>query len=444
MDLSRRSRLPRFIGTALIFMSLISVGHASEVPPDLTIEPPRPDPGLFGSWAASPALQRFGITPALNLTSDIQGNPGGGMTHGFRQFTNIFAGLEIDLQTLLGAPGTTFFASFSERFGSSLTDINIGNTFNVAEVCCGTSYRVVDVYLEQPMFKDKLNIRAGRQSIGDEFLASPLYGYFLQTGIDSNPYGLFENIPSMSAYPQASWAARVRVAPINEFDVMAAVFDGDRTLDQNSKHGLDWSNRGPAFYIAEMGYHLNKGSTSGLPGNYKLGMYYDNDVYENFLYDSSGTLAPVTDLPPETRRGNSGYYILLDQMIFRQSSDPDNPRGITPFIAYLLAPNSAYNVMPIFIDAGLVYMGPFAARDKDAAGIGFVYGTFSNTEREAQRISHPTSPTQNFEFVTEVFYLFQVKPWLKIQPDIQFVDNPDGTGEIPDAWVFGGELGITF
>ena len=57
--------------------------------------------------------------------------------------------------------------------------------------------------------------------------------------------------------------------------MMAGVYNGDPTLGDNDKHGVDWTMRGPLFAIGEVGLSINQepGAT-GLPGNYKIGGYY--------------------------------------------------------------------------------------------------------------------------------------------------------------------------
>jgi len=37
-----------------------------------------------------------------------------------------------------------------------------------------------------------------------------------------------------------------------------------------------------------------------------------------------------------------------------------------------------------------------------------------------------------------------VTRWSYIQPDLQYVIDPGGTGDIPDAVVIGAQMGVTF
>jgi porin len=397
-------------------------------------------PNMLGDWGGlRSALARFGVVPTIAWVSDVQGNPIGGKQQALREFDNLAVELDIDLEKLMGAPGTKFHVGMSQRSGTSLTDIDIGNTFNVAQVCCGATYRLVDVYLEQPFFDDRLNLRLGRLAAGDEFMTSPLYWLFVSRGINGNPAGIFKNVPGMSNYPVATWGARIRVQPAESVYAMAGAFNGDPTLGDNDKHGVDWTMRGPLFAIAEIGYLLNQGKgASGLPGNYKLGAYYNGGPFPQFLGGVAGGPAPVT-------QGNTGFYILADQMIYRGGGA--NPPSLTPFVSIIVAPNVAINTMPIFVDGGLVYRGLIPGRANDVAGFAVIYGTFSSDLRQSERLQRRAgvaAAIQDYELVLEWTYGIQVARWLAVQPDVQYVVRPNGSSAIPNALILGFQVSMNF
>jgi len=397
-------------------------------------------PNMLGEWGGvRPALARFGIVPTVAWVTDVQGNPIGGTRQAPREFDNLAVELDIDLEKLMRAPGTKFHAGLSLRSGTSLTDIDIGNTFNVAQVCCGATYRLVDVYLEQPLLEDRLNVRLGRLSAGDEFMTSPLYWLFVSQGINGNPAGIFENVPGMTSYPVATWGARVRVQPAETLYAMAGVFNGDPTVGNNDKHGLDWTMRGPLFAIAEIGYLRNQGKgASGLPGNYKLGGYYNGGEFPRFVGGTAGGPAPVV-------QGNAGFYILADQMIYRGGGP--NPPSLTPFVSIVVGPNIAINTMPIFVDGGLVYRGLIPGRANDVAGFAVIYGGFSSDLRRSQRLDRQAgvdAAVQHYELVLEWTYSIQVARWLAVQPDVQYIVRPGGGSAIPNALVLGFQLSVNF
>jgi len=94
---------------------------------------------------------------------------------------------------------------------------------------------------------------------------------------------------------------------------MVGVYNNDPTLGDNSKHGADWSLRGPPFAIAEIGLRINQGAgATGLPGNYKLGGFYQGGTFPDLFRDVLGGSAVLSGLPRRVQHGNGGFYFLLD------------------------------------------------------------------------------------------------------------------------------------
>lgn len=402
---------------------------------------------MLGDWAKNPPLERLGIDPKLIWASDLLGNPVGGVHQGFREFDNLFLGIGIDLKKFMGAPNTKFYTSMSQRSGTSLTRLDIKNTFNVSQLCCGPTYRLVDLYLEQPFYDNRFNVRLGRLATGDEFLSSPLYWLFVQNAIDGNPVSIFRNAPGMSAYPRATWAIRTIAQTIPEkFYIMGGIYNGDPTLGENSKHGADFSMRGPLFAIGELGYRRNQNSeATGLPGNYKAGIFHDNSLYRSFLYDVAGGFAPLSGLTPRNFRGNTGYYLLMDQMIYREN-EAGTKQGATIFLSFIGAPDESISNMPIFLNGGIVYQGLFSRRPEDIVGLAGIYGAFSRDLRLSQILQNQKLASvgvQHYEAVIEAMYIIQATGWLKIQPDLQYIINPGGAGTIPNALVLGAQVAVT-
>jgi len=405
-------------------------------------------PYLTGNWGGlRKRLGDLGITPSLVFVTDAQGNPMGGQTHGFRESNNVGLDVTVDMDKVASLSGSQFHVSVSVRNGTSLSDIDIGNVFNVAQTCCNHTYRQVNVDWQQQLFGGRLEIRGGRIAAGDDFMTSPLYGYFLQSAIDGNTGGIFFNVP-MTVYPFATWAIRARVTPIPQIYVMGGVYNGDPTLVQNSKHGVDWTMRGPLFAMGEAGFLLNQepGAT-GLPGNYKAGGYYAAGDYPDLFFDVQGGAALVSGLPPlEHSGGNAGFYLLLDQMVYRHGG-PESRRGLIPFVSLLFAPDTSINTMPFFVNGGLVYRGPFASRPHDRAAFGVVFGEFSNELARSQRASRRAGNAvgiQTYELVLEWTYRFQVTGWLRMQPNLQYIIKPGATGLIPNALVVGFQMSVNF
>jgi len=67
----------------------------------------------------------------------------------------------------------------------------------------------------------------------------------------------------------------------------------------------------------------------------------------------------------------------------------------------------------------------------DRTAFGFAYGALSDD-----------LDNRDYEFMGELTYLIQATPWLEIQPDVQWIVNPGGDSDIPNAVVVGVQLSV--
>ncbi len=391
---------------------------------------------LLGDWyGVLPYLNNLGIIPSLTFTSDLAGNPTGGISQGFTAANNLGLGLLFDLDKIASINGGSFLVQVSERFGPSLTKKYIGNSFNVQQDWGGQTIRVVDVAYQQKLYDNRLQFRVGRIAAGDDFLVSHYDYLFMQNGFCGNPVGIFFNAPGMTAYPNAAWGILVKVKPTARTYLMGGVYNGDPSIRANDHHGMDLSMHGPLFAIAEAGYRLNglPGDT-GLLGNYKVGAWFDNAVYTQY-----STVGPL--ITPQTARGNWGFYTLFDQMVWRFK--PGSDQGVGVFGSFLTSPNQNLSQLPYFFTAGVAALGLFPGRPQDSTGFGVLWGSFSSDLAASQQ--RLGVPQQDSETVLEVTHRLQFyQGALFIQPDVQYVINPGGTGTIGNALVLGCQVGVNF
>jgi porin len=74
--------------------------------------------------------------------------------------------------------------------------------------------------------------------------------------------------------------------------------------------------------------------------------------------------------------------------------------------------------------------------------LGVIYGRFSRAYAGTQIFLGNGDP--RYELVIEAGYRIQFTKFASIQPDVQYIVNPGGTGRIPNALVLGAQIGITF
>ena len=154
-----------------------------------------------------------GITPTFTFVTDSLGNPTGGREQGFTTANNVGLDLNFDLEKLGVVEGGSFLLSMSYRFGGSLSANYIHNVFTVQQVFGGETFHLINIAYLQKLFDDRVELRLGRIATGDDFLVSPYNYVFVQNGFDGNPVSIFFNSPGMTAYPNDTWAALVKVKP---------------------------------------------------------------------------------------------------------------------------------------------------------------------------------------------------------------------------------------
>jgi porin len=367
------------------------------------------DKYLFGDWlGARSQLAKRGLKLTVLFISDPFGNVAGGQRRGFADYNLVGVDLLVDTNDLLGWCGGQFHVGAAENFGTRLSESFVGNGFPIQLADVADPYpRLTYLSYTQSFFGERLSLRFGRLTInsvyGQEFLGSEYFKAFTSVGIDLVPLGIFLNAPGAFGYPDTTWGARLKAEPDKRFYVMAGVYNGDSSLKAGSRHGVDFSLRGPPFAIGEIGLRRNYGAEAeGLSTNVKAGAYEDD--------------------------GRSGVYLIADQEILRFGPSSEH-RHLGVFGSLVFAPERRRNPVPVFVDGGLALYGPLPARSTDYVGVAVAYGSYS--------ASPPSRDTSSFEATIEWTYGLKLRPGLLLQPDVQYVLRPNGDPSIPNALAVG-------
>lgn len=93
-------------------------------------------------------------------------------------------------------------------------------------------------------------------------------------------------------------------------------------------------------------------------------------------------------------------------------------------------------VLPLQINAGLVYTGPIPGRNEDVLMAGLASGQIGDLE--------PDASGNGWEAVLEVGYRIQLPGTAFFQPNLQWILDPGGQENIPNALVLGAQIGMSF
>ncbi|WP_310621470.1 carbohydrate porin [Flexibacterium corallicola] len=374
-----------------------------------------------GDWGGYRSeLREKGFTFNLNLTTDPLGNPVGGMKQSAANAAGLTGGIYVDLERLAGFNGLSFGVSSKWSEGRNLSQEDIGNLFAVAEILSDDGWRLADVYFEQNLFNEAVNVALGQLTTGNDFATSQYYTLYVSRAVHINPTGLWTNIPSFTAVPLSQWGVRVSVEPTPDWYWRVGAYNADPQVQDPDNYGLDFrfNPEDGVLILSEVALlRSSDGYITGLPGRYVLGGYYDTSDYEY-----------VTNLNRH-KEGNGGFYITLEQTVFEEQQG----QGLSLWSTFIVGLDNTINTVPFSAYGGASYKGLFPGRDDDITAVAAYLANFSTDLID-----------QDFELVWEAMHRFQVTPWFYASLDLQYISNPSGREDIPDALVFGAEFSIEF
>ncbi len=400
---------------------------------------------LTGSWGgARDGLKKAGVSVGLNYSTETMGNVSGGEKLGGTYADNIALEFRFDLDRLVSVPGTTFLVKMSQRDGDSVSARFIapsqgGNAFPVQELYGGQTFKLVNVQFTTRLVDDRLDLAYGRLVANDDFLRSDLYCQFLNNSFCGSPKPVFLQNPfTFTAYPLATWGLRAAFdTPSRDWTFQTAVYDGDPegkrgdpAGESQNLHGTWWGFGSNGVTLAgEVRYHVNRDSDKALPGVYKVGGFYLTGQFQDLGRAGNATAA-----------GDGMVWLLADQMLYRES--PGSRRGLSAFGALVFSLTDRANPMSSYFNAGFVYEGLFAGRPRDRTGLAVTTGWFGSEYNVG--LAAAGLPTKSYEAVVELNHMFLVGMGIGIQPDVQYIVRPTGTGSIANALAVGAKISIDF
>lgn len=365
----------------------------------------------------------YGVRFGLGYTTTLLGNPVGGQSQGLSYAGLMGFGVFFDLENWWGWSDTQFHISGSWATGASLTEEYIGNTVDVSNVFSGKAARLYELTLESKFFDEQLEIRIGKISAGEYFAVNPLGVYFLNLSFDENPAAVAYNDPAFAIDPVALWGVMGSfLLPDKRWNIRAAIYDASNPTQWNEySSGLDFKFN-PAngmLFTGQIDYHHPSAEGAGRKGSQlSLGMFVDSGK------------RPLLSNDTLSQAGNTNFWLTAQHDLGEIANTGDQ---LTGFLTVTGAPQTNLNLFPFSIASGFSWSGIFSKRPSDAVAFGASYYMFSS--RKAG---------QNYEIALELAYTLELTPWMTIQPDLQGVIRPSGTGDIPSALVMGFSTEIVF
>jgi porin len=376
--------------------------------------------------------------PGLVYDGAAFANLGGGVRHRETYSNNLNLQLNVDAAALFGWPDTIAYLDALWLQGG-LPSSFIGDAQGVSSISAPNTVKLYEAWVQKNFLGNHASVLAGLYDLNSEFYRLQSAGLFLNSSFGIGPEFSQSGVEGPSIFPDTAVGMRVAFKPQEGVVVRAAVLDGVPVDRPNGSRGIFEPGDG-ALIVAEVAF-LDRPEVSMRPATSRLRIgrqamlgAYDRKLAIGGWYYTA-TLDDLSERQPNGQpvqhRGSSGFYVLTDQLLYR---DPDQPeRKLAGFVQ---AGYGDYRVdrFGAYLGTGLTAVGAFEGRAADELGLALAYARNGSHYMSAQRMQGV--PVTSAEKTIELTYLIQVNSWLALQPDLQYVITPNTTTAIPNAWAF--------
>lgn len=419
-------------------------------------------------YGCRPKGEGRGVSIFAQSVTDMLWNTVGGISPGSACDGLLQFGTEIDLGKAIGLPGGRFKNTWFWLYGRNPSNY-VGDVNGVSGISGVPSFRCYELWYEQNVLEDSISLRGGLLGLDAEFCYTDTELLFLN-GTFGMPALMTQNLANSGPqYPMATPGIRLAVKPVSWLTLRSAFSQANPFSQSQNPHNFNW-NFGPSGGLLSMNEAEARWESilkeRKLPGTAKAGFFIQSGP------------APVLPEqwsfgPPSSPQYCSGFYGMIDQMIYRapgqdensgknpasgktvddakncvgNESDGKSPadqppvRGLASWWRVGFCPQS-YNPLSVYTDGGAVYTGLIPGRREDKTGVSFCYGQMSSgymTLGNTQGIPGPS-----FEAVIEFTHSIRLAPAIALQPDIQYVIHPGGSRQYGNALVAGFRAVVDF
>lgn len=393
------------------------------------------DNTLTGDWGGlRHQLAADGITFTGDYSGETAYNAHGGLHRSARYSQNLKLGVQFDLSKLYGLDnGGKVQLTINDRRGNSASDDLVGNRLPIQENYGGLYTRLTELSYERNL-SPALNLKLGYMAMGNDLggLDSGILCNFMNAGFCGHPLNMSGG-SGWTNYPNAHLGIRVKYDLAPDWQLRLAAFNVDPESNGNASRAWHLGPKHTTGTVVpvELVYKLR----GELPGEYKLGYYYDSSNVKRI--GSSEEVA-----------GRGGHYLLVDQAVW---NDPASPgRSLHAFGQYS-ASSKAASPFTRWYGAGVVLYQPFASRPRDTVALGYGRAVPNPRSRDvleeaAVDAGQPFPNLDSAEQLVELSYGYQATTWLNLRPDVQYIVEPGAFSgkDIDNALIFGLQVKATF
>ena len=342
-----------------------------------------------------------GFSGQLSLVNDWSHNVDGGAISpvSFERYS-LDVGIKLDAQKAFHWAGATGFVRLKHHNGDVGGDY-VGDAQGFSNIDGVPRTHLYELWGQQSLFNERLGVKFGKIDANSEFAVVHSAGDFLNGAMGYSP-----TILAFPTYPEPQPGINLFVRP-KHYQVGVGVFRTNKAGSMSLLEG------GREWVIGE----------KELGGRVSFGFWRLGGPVERFDGDKDS--------------GILGFYSVFEQTVWsRDRSSSAGQQRLSAFLQYGHA-NGELNCFRRHVGVGGVLESPFAVRPHDALGLALTSVGLSD-EPEAGFQLHGAETT------LELYYKLNIRPFLSIVPDLQYIHNAGGIRSQGNAVVVTPRLVISF
>ena len=386
-------------------------------------------------------FQKYGIKFAATYIGETLGNASGGLRQGAIYEGRLNLALDVDLQKLAGLDKLTFHANMFQIHGQGLSRDYLDNFFVVSGIEALPSTRLYEAYFEKQWGNKRVSLKFGQLAADSEFFNTKYTDVFTNASMGWPAITSLDLPSGGPSPPLAAMGTRLLLNVTDQLSVLGAMFDGNQAgpgpgdPQERNRYGVNFRVNDPPILLGQIQYawHNKKGDPN-LTGQIKLGAWRHFGSFSDLQLASNGVslAAPASSGTPLMLAGDIGGWAVFEQQLYRVPGSDD--RGIGVFARLSGAPTDR-NLIDLYADAGLEFIGLSDKRPDDKFGIAAGYAHVSKRARaldaDYRALTGPSWPTRSFEGLLTAVYQYQVQDGWTLQPNFQYIIYPGGGATDP-------------
>ena len=321
-------------------------------------------------------------------------NMSGGIKKGYNYLGMANLRLTLDIEKAGFWKGAKFYINAANTHGGTPSANLFGDNQVISNIEAGNHTFLQEVLFQQTI--GKVDISAGLQDLNVQFANTESGSVYLNSSFGILP--VISANTSAPIFPLTSFGLTVKWNISKKTSWINALYDGSPTDFSSNPYNLHWHfHSGDGILAISELHHLTE--LFGQPGIYKLGLFTLNHFVENTF---------IKPVPDSINIPVNGIFTHTDQKLWQRGK-----RSLSVFSQLGYSPSKG-NVNNYCLGLGLNLTGALNSEGRDIIGLAMAHEHFTNGLLS--------------ETAIELTYRYQITDCLYIQPDLQYIINPAGTG----------------